>query len=505
MGRHSRRLQHTARDFAPFAGAACLAWIAVLVGSPISWWQYGLSSVLALAAGALALAGMTGRLPGWQGVVSGALVFLAAVGLLRNSAGGMQSGAGALALIPVFHTALYSRSRRDLGLVLAGVALFYLLPILIVGPPAYPHSQYRAALLTMTVSSIIGLATQGLVASVRHQAKESSNHERMLEQVNEIVHGLFDSPQVRVAVCESARKTSQADIALLYEPVRDSDQLRCTTHAGFDAGGGEALAGPGSAVAEAFRSGRPTLITEDVEKQVGSIELWTASGRPASVLYQPLVRGDIVLGVLVVGWPDNVRAEGPRATVTALVAHEAAAAIDRADAMEHLADEAQSDALTGLPNRRAWDAHLLRAATEHQQWAIAMIDFDHFKQYNDTYGHPAGDRLLKETAAGWRDQLRTGDVLARLGGEEFGLLLLDCDPRSAEDVTERLRRHVSRGRTCSAGIAFRQAGETPEEVTARADQALYEAKAQGRQRSYFSIENQPPRPAPAPVSGDDDG
>lgn len=488
----------TLREFVPFAGAAWLAWNAVLVGASISWWQYVLSSLLALLAAVLTLLGMTGRLRGWKGVVPGALVFLIAVGLLRNSAGGISSGASALALIPVFQTALYSRSRRDLMLVLAGMALFYLLPILIVGPPAYPHTQYRAALLAVSVSSIIGLATQRLVANVRFQAREARSHERMLQQVNQVVRGLFDSPQVRVAVCEAVRTTSQADIAVLYERDPMTDTLRCTTMAGFDAGQGEIVAGPGSAVREAFSSGTSTLVTQNVDAHLGSVELRTAARRPASLLYQPLIRGDLVLGVLVVGWPDTIRAEGPRATVAALLAYEAAAAIDRADAMEHLADEALTDVLTGLPNRRAWDAHLNRAVAEHQQWAIAILDFDHFKQYNDTFGHPAGDRLLKETASGWRDFVRAGDVLARLGGEEFGLLLLDCDPRSAEEVTERLRRHVPRGRTCSAGIAHRRAGETPEVVTVRADQALYQAKAAGRRRSWMSVEYQESRP----ISGD---
>jgi diguanylate cyclase (GGDEF)-like protein len=498
-----RRLRsRTLREFLPFAGAAWLAWNAVLVGASISWWQYVLSSLLALLAAVLTLLGMTGRLQGWKGVIPGALVFLIAVGLLRNSAGGISSGASALALIPVFQTALYSRSRRDLVLVLAGMALFYLLPILIVGSPAYPQTQYRAALLTVTVSSIVGLATQRLVANVRFQAQEARSHERMLEQVNEAVRGLFDSPQVRVAVCEAVRTTSQADFAALFEPVRNSDTLWCTTMVGFDAHGAEIVAERGSTtVGEAFRSGTSALVTENVQTHLAGAELWTAAGRPASLLYQPLVRGDLVLGVLVVGWPDSIRAEGPRATVAALLAHEAAAAIDRADAMEHLADEALTDVLTGLPNRRAWDAHLNRAVAEHQHWAIAILDFDHFKQYNDTFGHPAGDRLLKEAAAGWRDFVRAGDVLARLGGEEFGLLLLDCDPRSAEEVTERLRRHVPRGRTCSAGIAHRRPGETPEVVTVRADQALYRAKAAGRQRSWMSIESQELWPASSDAAG----
>jgi diguanylate cyclase (GGDEF)-like protein len=115
-----------------------------------------------------------------------------------------------------------------------------------------------------------------------------------------------------------------------------------------------------------------------------------------------------------------------------------------------------------------------------------MIDFDHFKQFNDTYGHPAGDRLLKATAAAWRDQLRSGDLLARLGGEEFALLLSDCDARTATDVTERLRRSVSDNWTCSAGIAVGRPGDSAEEIIARADAALYEAKAAGRDRTQLA-------------------
>ena len=172
--------------------------------------------------------------------------------------------------------------------------------------------------------------------------------------------------------------------------------------------------------------------------------------------------------------------------VASLLAHEAAAVIARADMLDNLADEAQTDALTGLPNRRAWDAQVKRLHSEGGELVIAMIDFDHFKRFNDTYGHPAGDRLLKATAAAWRDQLRTGDLLARLGGEEFGLLLRNCDPEVATEVTERLRRGVSDNWTCSAGIAVGRPGESVEEIIARADVALYEAKAAGRDRIHFA-------------------
>jgi diguanylate cyclase (GGDEF)-like protein len=163
-----------------------------------------------------------------------------------------------------------------------------------------------------------------------------------------------------------------------------------------------------------------------------------------------------------------------------------AGVISRADALDHLSDEALTDALTGLPNRRAWERQLRRLSAVGQPLAIGMIDLDHFKEFNDTYGHPAGDRLLKETAAAWRDQLRPGDVLARVGGEEFGLVLLDCDAHTASEVVDRLRQHVTHDRTCSAGIAIKAFEEAPDDAVERADAALYEAKAEGRNQSRLA-------------------
>ncbi|HEX3830465.1 MAG TPA: sensor domain-containing diguanylate cyclase [Solirubrobacteraceae bacterium] len=471
---------------APFAGACVLAWSAELVGSSIVWWQYAASVLIALLAGFLALVTSHSRRHGWLAVVPSALLLLVAIGILRNSAGGINSGAGALAILPVFQTALYSRSRRDLFLVLVGLALFFVVPVLITGPPAYPHTQYRAALLAVAVDGIIGLATQRLVARVRHQASESRSRESMLEQVGGVVHSLFDSSQPRIDVCESARTISNASAALLYEPTMESDQLVCTACAGIEVPAAKLTVDRRSAAYEAFRSGRPRLITQNVEAHIGLIELWIASGRPASLLYQPLLHGNTRLGVLVIGWPNQLRAEGPRATVAALLAHEVAAVIARADAMDDLAGEAQTDGLTGLPNRRAWDDHLARIASDSEQWAIAVLDLDHFKEFNDTYGHPAGDRLLKETAAAWRDQLRTGDFLARIGGEEFGLLLPDCELETAAEVIDRLCRNVTHRRTCSAGLTTHQSGENAETAIARADQALYQAKGKGRNRVHVA-------------------
>ncbi|HEX4011694.1 MAG TPA: sensor domain-containing diguanylate cyclase [Solirubrobacteraceae bacterium] len=482
-----RDLKTTLKAFAPFSAAAALAWLTVLVGARIDWVQYAVSSVLALIAGGLAVEAMRRRgTSPWSGVAPAALLFLAAVGVLRNSVGGTSSGASALTMIPVFLTALYSRSRRDLAVVVAGVGLFYVVPIVFIGGGVYPASQSRMALLSVAVSALIGFATQGLMHSIRRQAAEARHRERMLERLGDVVHGLFDSPQARAEVCEAAKSITDAAVALLYEPTIDDGELRCTAMTTVDRGATGVVAGRDSAVHEVFRTRRPALIADDVRARVGSVALWEASGRPGSVLFQPLIRDGVALGVLVVAWTHRVGPADSGITVAALLAHEAAAAIARADVLNSLADEAQTDPLTGLPNRRAWDAQLKRVLTEDAEVTVAMLDFDHFKEFNDTFGHPAGDRLLKETAAAWRDQLRVGDVLARLGGEEFGLLLLDCDAVTATEVTERLRGRVSQNRTCSAGIAIRRPGESADAVLARADRALYDAKSGGRDRTCLT-------------------
>ena len=479
------------RALAPFFGAALLAWTVVLVGARVDWPQYAFSAGLAIAGGLLALLAMVRDPRIRLGGAPGAIVFLAAVAMLRNSVGGTNSGAAVLSMIPVFHTALYSRSRRDMAIVLAGVAVFYLAPILIVGPPSYPHAQYRAAALSVAVSAIIGVATQRLVESVRSQARQARRRERMLEELTDVVHGLFDSLRPRLDVCGAALRISGATVALLYEPDAE-DSLACTATAGMRSVAVASAPGPRTAVVDAFESGRPVLAADGVAERIGSPELWAAAGHPHTVLFQPLLRRGIARGVLVVGWPEPADDGDPRTTVIALLAHEAAGVLARADAMDVLTGEAQTDPLTGLPNRRAWDAELERALTGESAVVIAMLDFDNFKEFNDTHGHPAGDRLLKETAAAWRDQLRGGDLLARLGGEEFGLLLRDCDAATAIEVAERLRSRVSGGRTCSAGIAVAAPQEDAEAVIARADQALYEAKARGRDRVHVTEAVSPP-------------
>jgi diguanylate cyclase (GGDEF)-like protein len=151
---------------------------------------------------------------------------------------------------------------------------------------------------------------------------------------------------------------------------------------------------------------------------------------------------------------------------------------------ERVRELAVTDELTGLPNRRAWNTELPRTIERVRRTgdplAVAMIDVDHFKRFNDAYGHPAGDRMLKEAAAAWQEQLRTIDHLARYGGEEFVVLLPDATIAQAREVIDRMRLATPLGQTFSAGVAAWDGAETSDELTARADTALYRAKNAGR-------------------------
>ncbi len=147
---------------------------------------------------------------------------------------------------------------------------------------------------------------------------------------------------------------------------------------------------------------------------------------------------------------------------------------------------ARSDALTGAPNRRTWDYELSRACAksleEDTPLCVAMMDMDHFKAYNDTHGHQAGDRLLREAVASWTEQLGDTGLLARYGGEEFAVLLPGLTVSEAQARIHGLRAVTPHGQTFSAGVSTWDPLTEPSHAVACADQALYEAKKTGRDR-----------------------
>ncbi len=150
-----------------------------------------------------------------------------------------------------------------------------------------------------------------------------------------------------------------------------------------------------------------------------------------------------------------------------------------------LAELARTDPLTLLANRRRWDEELARETARSRRTgaplAVALLDLDGLKGFNDRFGHLAGDALLQDSARAWSRETRTEDLLARYGGDEFGLILPGCTLESATGVVERLRA-ATPGTTCSVGVAEWRPGETEDALLTRADAALYAAKRAGRGR-----------------------
>ncbi len=164
--------------------------------------------------------------------------------------------------------------------------------------------------------------------------------------------------------------------------------------------------------------------------------------------------------------------------------------VDRASLIGSLRELAMTDPLTGLPNRRSMFESLDRlvaiAARNAEPFSVAMIDLDHFKDYNDRCGHQAGDQILRDLGAAFTAGIRHQDLVARYGGEEFCVLMPGTTVRGAATLLDHLRRQQSEGSVAvvsfSAGIAQWDGHETPDELLARADAALYRAKEHGRDR-----------------------
>ena len=173
----------------------------------------------------------------------------------------------------------------------------------------------------------------------------------------------------------------------------------------------------------------------------------------------------------------------------------------------HYRELSQRDGLTGLYNR-SYLEQILNESVRHAEkmgknLSFIMLDIDHFKNFNDTWGHQEGDRALAFVARIIRDSLREQDVATRYGGEEFSIVLAGADLFIANIVAERIRRScearsISLGKyktlTVSLGISLFRPGETPECLIRRADEALYRAKKNGRNRAESEVSQSPHAP-----------
>jgi len=165
--------------------------------------------------------------------------------------------------------------------------------------------------------------------------------------------------------------------------------------------------------------------------------------------------------------------------------------------------QAITDSLTGLYNRHYLNAHLdnlvRQALNNNKPLSLLMLDMDHFKSVNDTYGHDIGDEVLKQLATVIINTVRSADLAARFGGEEFVILMPETDTRQAKDAAERIRKTIEStplkvshnvghlNKTISIGAAFlNEMGDSGQALLKRADEALYRAKHEGRNRVAYT-------------------
>jgi diguanylate cyclase (GGDEF)-like protein/PAS domain S-box-containing protein len=538
--------------------------------------------------------------------ITGILLFVASVALLRDGAG---TGYGPLVLLPVIWAALRGR-RIELAVAIVAGALCFAVPQLLIGAPDYPSLGWRAGALIVLVATVVGVAvlrlverlsasnahaaailaamTEGFaltrdgeivavnpalsritgfssdqllgarppfpfwptdlldeseevrrrvvaaggsefelmlmradgarfpaaincaaaqlgdgssafVNTIRDITERRAHEDAMRRRADELAAiasvtramGHSDPDDARRTICDVAVEVTGATSAAIWEADEDgvlhntirSDLAPIPIPLGHDQ--------PQDGSRVAWRTGRALFVAEGAGSPHVNQQILRAGGDEevsASLYFGPIGHADQVRGVLVLRWvPAIPQLPKEIQPVLEVFAGEAATAMERADLLKRLAELSRTDELTGLPNRRAWQElleHELRVARRTgQPLSVVMLDLDHFKAYNDQYGHQGGDRMLALAASIWRENLRETDILARWGGEEFGLLLPGCDSASAAELVRRLHRLPLNGLTFSAGVSQWDGETTSEALIGEADAALYAAKRSGRDRT----------------------
>ncbi len=369
--------------------------------------------------------------------------------------------------------------RREAALHVAAVGVAYAVVL------AVRHEPIAQARWVTTIASLLiaGVFIDALVRRVRRQRQQAASDAENLTAVLDAMHRIFQQPTAdatRLDLCSTASRVALADSAALWEPRADGTALLPAAMAGETIIADELLLGESPAgAAQAYVTGQTSFACladqHGFELDPGERE------RVRCALWQPVLRDQATVAVLALYWLTPVSApdQNMRATI-ALLAAQAAIAIERVDLLARLESIARTDELTGLLNRRAWREELpremARAKRKHWPLCVAMLDIDGLKTLNDTRGHHAGDQLLKQNAATWSSALRPVDLLARYGGDEFAAVLTGCHLDDAQKLVDRLVDATPEDHSFSVGIAEWDGTQDVHALMAEADTSLYAAK-----------------------------
>jgi len=394
-----------------------------------------------------------------------------AVVMLSYGSGAASRGYGQMLLVmPVIWQGVYGRV-RDTVISLVVVAFALVIPMVFL--PGYPvETELPRAVLVLLVCGVVGGVLQSLMRSLRA-------NDEVLTHLSAMARDLYASDDPRTLLSHNVAELAEAPVALLVERRGPSVVLTASWGIELPERTTRFTDQPSEGRRTAFATGEIVF-----EPDPGSDHL-VAVITEGSRLHVPIGPHDAPTAVVTAIWP-RIHHQPPSIVMGALrlVGADAGVALERIDLVAQLADQAHRDGLTGLPNRRAWDAvldrEIARVARSGRPLSLAVLDLDRFKTFNDQHGHLAGDELLCAAAESWRSELRTQDVLARWGGEEFAVLFPDSTVAEAAAVLQRLRPATPDGQSFSAGVCQYVPGERPETLMAAADALMYVAKSRGR-------------------------
>jgi diguanylate cyclase (GGDEF)-like protein len=424
----------------------------------------------------------------WTRLSKGWTILPAILGVCLIALGGtlVPSAIGAylpMYCIPFVYMGLTQRPGRPLMLApLAGASF----AVIAFGAPQWSESVTHQFAIILPLAVVIG---ELLAQRTLRQEQAESNIEQLLEAV--IAMGEMSSEEAAAnLVAGLTHKLLDADATMVMVAERPGSTI--FTNAGqqkVPVASGEFkidLDHEPSGIGVALKAGRTVFVSDAESSPIVNPRMLQLTNAK-SIVYLPLPGEGHYLGAVVSYWQrPRRRLDHYTQRTTELLSAEAGRTLERVRQATKLRREAETDALTGLYNRRTLSRFL--DAMSHGD-AVVLIDLDHFKGVNDRLGHAAGDETLSLLATAMKQVVRDGDCVSRYGGEEFVLVLKEASERGALSMLKRLStlwNEFAPPTTYSAGVAVYDPGESPAIVLARADAALYRAKTNGRDRVEVS-------------------